>query len=249
MKKILKFIYKNQFWVKAIALAFLFGYTSSIFIETSRPSGLFLRGAILVLAGAGSIFYFNFWKKYRYQNGGDLFWYAIVFGFWTVLSAGRFVTLIFPHAFDLITEQILHFLWLATALAVFFIDDIVFQSWRRVDYWVGELIKDAKVHLASRVSDNQQAAIDSTQRILHELYAIKNKDKKLRALVPLLEHEHDGVRSWVARFLLQYGDDEKRPLEVFGVLAKKEGYVGEAAQKVLKQWEQDSLHQTPTPLI
>lgn len=254
--RIRKFVYENIFWLRAVLLAFLFGYISSLFIETSRPFGLFLSGATVVIATALFIAYFQQWKTHRYHNGGDIICYLVICGFWAVLSVGRYADLVFPDVFNLITKQTIHFLWYSVVLAIFLVDHIVFRSWKTVDYWVGELIKDAQVHLVSRESNDKQTAIDSTQRILHELYAIKYKDSKLKALVPLLEHDNYGVRAWAARFLLEYGDNEKRELEVFEDLAKKEGYVGEAAQKVLTQWSeekarraaQDTLYET-TPLF
>lgn len=258
MKKVRKFIYKNLFWLRSIAIAFLFGLASSLFIESPRPVDLFIGGATLVIAVAGSFYYFNLWKVHRYHNGGDLIWYSVVLGVWTAFSAGKYVAVVLPSVFDHIprSEQILDILWFSTAIVVFLIPHIVFRSWKSVDYWVGEFIKDVRIHLISRQSEDKQLAVDSTQRILHELYAIRNKDPKLKALVPLLEHEHDGVRAWAARFLLEYGDIEEKAVEVLGVLAKKEGYVGEASQKVLHQWserktriaEQDALYEN-TPLI
>lgn len=132
----------------------------------------------------------------------------------------------------------------------------VFQSWKSMDYWTSELIKNAQAHLESRQTDDNQAAIRTTKRILHILYAIKNKDSRLKTLIALLEHEHDGVKAWAARFLLQYGKDEKMALRVFKELAKKESYIGESAQKVLVEWEnekkrrieEDTLYEN-TPLI
>ena len=242
IKKIRKYIYQNAYWVKAVYLSIVIGYVfPSLLVETLTISK-FLAGVILVMATACFIFYFNLWKnfrKYYNGNGGYIVWYVIVWGLFSLFSAGRYAIEFFPEEFSLETEQIIHALWLLTALAYFLLDYVVFQSWKGVDYWVRELITDAKAYSSSIQMKDDQAAIKITQRIFYELNAIKYKDSKLSALVPLLEHENDGIRFWAARFLLACGDNEKRELEVFSGLAKKEGRIGEAAQKIFELWGEE----------